>query len=130
MASWNRVSNVVAKASFAKIAEPTEKTVEKTVGKSEFVGVKYSKLVERVTILENSSFKQQNPARLEAQLMRVERKMRENYLKAAADAKKFDQQQKKLELFDERCEAIIKKYEMKLYELEERTAEILESAQE
>ena len=126
MATWNRVSNF-AKASVSKIAEP-EKTVEKPVKKPEFVGVKYSTLVERVTILENSSFKSMNPARLEAQLNRVERKMKETYFKAVADGKKFDEQKKKLELADERLEALIKKYELKLSELEERTEDILDDA--
>ena len=132
MATWNRVS--IVNASESKNAQPTAKTVGKAATcfekAPEYVGVKYSKLVERVTILENSSFKAQNPARLEAQLNRVEQKIKANYLKAAADAKKYKQQQKNIEEFDERCQAIIKKYEMKLYELEERTGEILAGAEE
>ena len=132
MATWKRVSFT---ASTSNNAKPTEKTVAKAATEgckksNEYVSVKYNKLVERVLILERNALKTQNPARLEAQLMRVENKIKENYKQATASEEKRKQQEKRLEEFDERCSNIIKKYEMKLYELERRTEEILNGAEE
>ena len=134
MATWNRVS---AKASTSVYAKPDEKTVSNAASEAcrksnsgEYVAVKYNKLVERVLLLERNAIRAQNPARLEAQLTRIENKIKENYKKATTYEEKLKQQFKNNEGFDERCKEIIKKLEMKLFELETRTEEILSGAAE
>ena len=137
MATWKRVS-VNAKARNEDVAKPYEKkhtnadyvAGERKRNNADYVAVSYNKLVERVLLLERNAMRAQNPARLEAQLTRVENKIQENYQKAKNYDAKLKELMKNTEEVNEKCGEITKKYELKLYDLEEQADEILRGVTE
>ena len=135
MATWKRVSvnarsGNEEKQYEKKVTNTNYVACETKRNNSGYVAVSYNKLVERVLLLERNAIRAQNPARLEAQLTRVENKIQENYQKAKNDDAKLKELIKNTEEVNERCLEIVKKYEMKLYDLEEQVDEILSGVSE
>ena len=128
MAMWNRVSlNAATKSSEQNVSKPFEKPKNT---KSDYVTVRYHKLVERVVLLERNLNKAQNSARFESQLSRVEEKMQQNYHKAQVADAKVEELIKNTERVNKECEEVMKKYRSKLYDLEERTDDIMRGVSE
>ena len=128
MATWSRVSlNVASKPSVPKESKPYERLQKNN---SEYVSVRYHKLVERVVLLEKNLEKAHNPTRFESQLSRVENKLKDNYKKARDAEAAVDELVKSTDKVKKQCEEVLAKYTSKLYDLEERAEDIVRGVTE